>query len=184
MTDIIRKSRWRKWSNCVSDPNDAFRRARYGQGHNLLPRSRARGQFFAATVSRPRTGRASTRPFWRWYHVPCWLRSNTHTHAHLRPAISVDLHFALPCVTAYPVAPHPPTGFVPAPTQPPTYGGKNSLFFPSLAPIISTQPLYHHLTSPSVPPPPPSSFPRALSLSPLIFSTADLTGIYHFLLYH
>lgn len=46
------------------------------------------------------------------------------THTPLWPANSVVLHFALPCVTAYPVAPHPPTGFVPAPTQPPTYGGK------------------------------------------------------------
>jgi len=59
-----------------------------------------------------------------WYHVPCWLRSNTHTHAIRDLRIQVELHYVLPYVTAYPVAPHPPTGFVPAPTQPPTYGGK------------------------------------------------------------
>lgn len=62
-----------------------------------------------------------------WYHVPCWLRSNTHTHAIRDLRILVELHYALPYVTAYPVAPHPPTGFVPAPTQPPTYGGKTDL---------------------------------------------------------
>lgn len=31
--------------------------------------------------------------------------------------------FSIACVTAYPVTPHPPTGFVPAPAQPATYGG-------------------------------------------------------------
>lgn len=62
-----------------------------------------------------------------WYHVPCWLKSNTQTR-YLQSANSVGLHYALLCVAAYPVAPHPPTGFVPAPTQPPTYGGKIKIF--------------------------------------------------------
>ena len=38
------------------------------------------------------------------------------------------LHPSMNCVTAYPVAPHPPTGFVPAPAQPATYGGEIYLF--------------------------------------------------------
>lgn len=34
-------------------------------------------------------------------------------------------------VAAFPVAQHPPTGFVPAPTQPATYGGKKTVENPS-----------------------------------------------------
>jgi len=77
-----------------------------------------------------RTGCAGTRPFWQCgttYHVGL-DRTHTHIHTHtICLRIQVELHYALPYVTAYPVAPHPPTGFVPAPTQPPTYGGKMDL---------------------------------------------------------
>lgn len=55
--------------------------------------------------------------FGMWYHVRHWLRSSR--------GISSTRDFTEPvaCVAAYPVAPHPPTGFVPAPAQPATYGG-------------------------------------------------------------
>lgn len=55
-------------------------------------------------------------PFWQWYHVPL---------AQIEPAANKmnGPAFCIACVTAYPVTPHPPTGFVPAPAQPATYGG-------------------------------------------------------------
>ncbi|EFN69073.1 hypothetical protein EAG_02836 [Camponotus floridanus] len=43
---------------------------------------------------------------------------------------------------AYPVAPHPPTGFVPAPTQPPTYGVAGAApygVFPNQPQLYATQ---------------------------------------------
>ncbi|XP_070172723.1 DAZ-associated protein 2 isoform X2 [Polyergus mexicanus] len=49
-------------------------------------------------------------------------------------SIPVDLH------ATYPVAPHPPTGFVPAPTQPPTYGGAAPYgVFPNQPQLYATQ---------------------------------------------
>ncbi|XP_011875144.1 PREDICTED: DAZ-associated protein 2-like isoform X1 [Vollenhovia emeryi] len=44
--------------------------------------------------------------------------------------------------TPYPVAPHPPTGFVPAPTQPPTYGVAGASpygVFPNQPQLYATQ---------------------------------------------
>lgn len=74
LTVYTRKPRRRKQSNYVPDPDDALRRVRRGRGDDLLTISLT----FRRRV-KTRTGRAGTRPFWRWYHVPCWLRSNTHT---------------------------------------------------------------------------------------------------------
>lgn len=129
-------------SNRAPDLDDALLRVLDADGGGTICRDRGADFPISSVPRRDADGVRRHSSFLAvWYHVPCWLRSNTHTHAIRDLRIPVELHYALPYVTAYPVAPHPPTGFVPAPTQPPTYGGKTKHLSPrlvSLPPSPST----------------------------------------------
>jgi len=124
LVDTGSKSQRERNSNRALDLDDALYACSTRTGFTIC-QDYARIPFFDPASGRGRdapalvlSGSGTT------YHVGLdRIHTQTHTHA-ICLRIQVELHYALPYVTAYPVAPHPPTGFVPAPTQPPTYGGK------------------------------------------------------------